>query len=94
MQNNSNENYSQDDRNSKIESQNEKDVKADLALQQSPENGRDSNSGSFNAINRNNEQNQKEDYYAKDNLMPNPDDFDEGDDGDSQGKGRTRTPGL
>lgn len=46
----------------------------------------------FNAINRSNNQNQKE-YNSKDNLMPNPDDFDEGDDEDSEGKG-SRTPGL
>ena len=55
-------------------------VKADLALQQNDENGltpniTDSDAGSFNAINRNYEQNQKTDWDAKDNLMPNPDDF-------------------
>lgn len=72
------------------------DVKADLTLQQSDgglsPNITDSDAGSFNATNRNNEQNQKTDWDAKDNLMPNPDDFDEGDDEDSTGKGRT--PGL
>lgn len=72
------------------------DVKTDLTLQQSDETGlspniTDSDAGSFNAVNRNNEQNQR-DWNAKDNLMPNPDDFDEGDDEDSEGKGRT--PGL
>ena len=49
-------------------------------------------SDSFNAVNRNNLQNQK-DLKSRDNLMPNPDDFDEGDDQDSEGKGQ-RTPGL
>lgn len=73
------------------------DVKGDLELQQSDGSGlspniTDSDAGSFNAVNRNNEQNQKTDWDAKDNLMPNPDDFDEGDDEDSGGKGRT--PGL
>lgn len=72
------------------------DVKTDLE-QQGSANGltpniTDSDAGSFNAVNRNNEHGQKTDWDAKDNLMPNPDDFDEGDDEDSSGKGRT--PGL
>jgi hypothetical protein len=52
-----------------------------------------SNSDHFNAINTNNNQNQKDNPGKKDNLMPNPDDFDEGDDAESEGKGE-RTPGL
>lgn len=84
-----------DDRNDKA--RDIADVKADLTLQQNNESGlspniTDSDAGSFNAIDSNNEQNQKTDWDARDNLMPNPDDFDEGDDEDSAGKGRT--PGL
>src|SRR6478609_11069429 len=93
MENKRNENYSHNDRNSQKnyefqsnrdtnEAKNASDRKNAGASQRSPENGRDSNtpssdSGSFNAINRNNEQGQKENYYAgNDDQITNADDFD------------------